>query len=187
MFHYTAGSLETIFKTGSLFEKSSACANNQASSTIRPSNNKFPVCRVVGVYEKSKNEQQLPKLSDTSHETSAIIDCSKSDNTISIGSVLLITEYSLEMRNIAFKESHFTDIENQLSLSSINSSVTIESNHILIIHGFQVIGTDLPLKPVLPVSFETSSELQLRSISSLRPHMLKAFIRFKARLTQKGK
>ncbi len=173
MFNYTSGTLEKIFNTGSYYEQSSVSYESQAFSSIRKINNELPLCKVIGVDGKHV------KISDASHEASTLIS-SDSNFPLTVGSVILINEYSLCNKNTAFKQFELTDFDLQKGPKAVSN----EFDHVLVITGFQLIGTDLPLKPDIA---STSVDEKFLIISSLRPNIMKTCIRFKACLTQKGK
>ena len=180
MFVYTSGSLEMMFKTGSFYEKSSAFVTSPCVSTIKQSNRMFPICRVTDL----SNQGKTLKLCDKTHESLALLeDVSDAKSLISIGSVILIREYSLLKKNRAFEQFGLNESDYQLK-SDI--PVTNELDHVLVISGYQLIGIDIPA--ISPVKYSTPiCNKQFQVVSLLRPCMMKTCVIFKACLTQKGK
>lgn len=181
MFVYTSGSLENIFNTGSFYEKSSAFVTSPCVSTIKQSNRMFPVCKVTEL----NNQGKILKLCDQTHECLALLeDASGAENLISIGSVILIREYSLLKKNRAIEQFCLNDAEYQLT-SDI--PVTNEFDHVLVITGYQLVGNDI--HEISPAKYSTLPvcNKKFQIISLLRPCMMKTCVVFKACLTQKGK
>ncbi len=174
MFYYTAGSIQTIFETGSYFEQSSVGDGDQLFTVIRPSNGVYPVCQVVS----SNSKTNLFVLSDSSHDTIAVFENKSLTSSLSNGSVLLITEYSLINKQSAVKK--FGGVETDYQYQS-TKSVTNANCSIFVVVSFQLIGIDHP--KITEVHEDT---VNLLMISSLRPHLIKTSIRFKGLLTQKG-